>query len=121
MALAISASAPAWAQGEDAATEETDEGSEIIVTGTAGGAGLRKQDASFAITSVSADDLTIAAPKSTAEIFSLVPGVWAESSGGQGGANIDVRGLPDGGDAPFVPLSVAGAPIFGPQPGSASV
>src|SRR3546814_5017040 len=82
MALAISASAPAWAQGEDAAAA-TDEGSEIIVTGTAGGAGLRKQDASFAITSVSSEELSVAAPKSTAEIFTLVPGVWAESSCGK--------------------------------------
>src|SRR3546814_3034892 len=104
MTIAMSASAPAWAQGEDAA-EETVEGSEIIVTGTAGGAGLRKQDASFAITTVSADELVTAAPKSTAEVFSLVPGVWAESSGGKAGANIDVRGLPGGGDAPYVTLS----------------
>lgn len=112
MALAISASAPAWAQGEDAAAA-TDEGGEIIVTGTAGGAELRKQDASFAITTVSADELVTAAPKSTAEVFSLVPGVWAESSGGKAGANIDVRGLPGGGDAPFVTMSIGGAPIYG--------
>ena len=112
MALAATLTSPALAQ-DQAAPADTDEYEEIIVTGTAGGAALRKQDASFAITSVSADDLAAAAPKSTAEIFTLVPGVWAESSGGKGGANIDVRGLPAGGDAPFVTLSVAGAPIFG--------
>ncbi len=109
--LAISASAYAQ-DAADAAPEEA-KTAEIIVTGTAGGAGLRKQDASFAITSVSADSLSAAAPKSTAEVFTLVPGVWAESSGGKSGANIDVRGLPGGGDAPFVTLAIGGAPIYG--------
>lgn len=107
---AISLSSPAFAQEEAAAEDET---AEIIVTGTPGGSELRKQDASFAITTVSADDLTTAAPKSTAEVFALVPGVWAESSGGKAGANIDVRGLPGGGDAPFVTMAIGGAPIYG--------
>ena len=88
---------------------------EVIVTGTAGGAELRKQDVSFAITTISAEALENAAPKSTAEIFTLVPGVWAESSGGVAGANIDVRGLPGGADAPFVTISLNGAPIYGTQ------
>ncbi|MCC6479496.1 MAG: TonB-dependent receptor [Sphingomonadaceae bacterium] len=108
----VALSAPAFAQ-DDAAAAPEEEATEIIVTGTPGGSELRKQDASFAITSVSADDLATAAPKSTAEVFTLVPGVWAESSGGKAGANIDVRGLPGGGDAPFVTLAVAGAPIYG--------
>lgn len=109
---AIALSSPAFAQ--DAAEAGADEGAaEIIVTGTPGGSELRKQDASFAITTVSADELLTAAPKSTAEVFALVPGVWAESSGGKAGANIDVRGLPGGGDAPFVTLAIAGAPIYG--------
>jgi iron complex outermembrane recepter protein len=104
----------AYAQDSAAAgAAAEDESAEIIVTGTAGGASLRKQDASFAITTISANELIAAAPKSTAEIFTLVPGVWAESSGGKAGANIDVRGLPGGGDAPFVTLAIQGAPIYG--------
>ncbi len=110
--------APANAQettgtSEAEANAATDDANVIIVTGTAGGAGLRKQDASFAITTVSADELLAAGPKSTAEVFTLVPGVWAESSGGKSGANIDVRGLPGGGDAPFVTVSLNGAPLYG--------
>lgn len=101
---------PAFAQDEAASDEDT---TEIIVTGTAGGSEMRKQDASFAITTVSADELLTAAPKSTAEVFALVPGVWAESSGGKAGANIDVRGLPGGGDAPYVTVSINGSPIYG--------
>lgn len=116
---ALLASGAAMAQSTSSTTEtQSTKGGdleEIIVTGTAGGAGLRKQEVSFAITTVSADDLLKAAPKSTAEIFTLVPGVWAESSGGVAGANIDVRGLPGGGDAPFVTISINGAPIYGTE------
>lgn len=98
------------AQGnEDAAIEE------IIVTGTAGGAELRKFDASFAITTVSDSDITQYQPDSTADLLKLVPGVWAESSGGVSGANVFVRGFPGGGDAPFLTVQVNGAPIYPPS------
>ncbi|MDE2437127.1 MAG: TonB-dependent receptor [Sphingomonadales bacterium] len=94
---------------------EENPGEQIIVIGTPGGAGTRKQDASYAITAISADALDQAAPKSAAEVFTLVPGVWAESSGGVAGANIDVRGLPGGGDAPWVTFQINGSPIYGTE------
>jgi iron complex outermembrane recepter protein len=87
---------------------------EVIVTGTAGGAELRKFDASFAITTMSDEDINKFAPQSTADLLKLVPGVWSESSGGVAGANVFVRGFPGGGDAPFFTLQVNGAPIFPP-------
>lgn len=87
----------------------------VIVTGTAGGSGMKKKDASFAITTISAADLEQLAPPSTAAALELVPGIWSESSGGVAGANIFVRGLPSGGDAPFVTMSLNGAPIYGTQ------
>ncbi len=113
--VAMAFATPASAQEAGAAKPADTEGenSVIIVTGTPGGSELRKQDASFAITTIGADDLLAAAPKSTAEVFTLVPGVWAESSGGKAGANIDVRGLPGGGDAPYVTLAINGSPIYG--------
>lgn len=112
-ALAQDTAEGAQAAAPTSAEEETDENDVIVVTGTAGGAGLRKQDASFAITTMTADNLAEAGLKSTAEVFTLVPGVWAESSGGKAGANIDVRGLPGGGDAPFVTFAIGGAPLYG--------
>ncbi len=108
--IAVSAQAALAADEEEAAVFE-----EIVVMGTPGGAGLAKQDASFAITTMSSDEMNMAGVKSTAEVFTLVPGVWAESSGGVAGANIDVRGLPGGGDAPFVTMSINGAPIYGTE------
>lgn len=86
---------------------------EIIVTGTAGG-GINRQSAAFAITSITADAIAKAAPNSTADLFKVIPGVSAESSGGQNGANIFVRGYPSGGDAEFVTLTTQGVPFFSP-------
>ena len=58
-------------------------------------------------------DIAQISPQSTADLFKSIPGVWAESSGGIAGANIDVRGLPGGGDAPFVTLAINGSPLYG--------
>lgn len=87
----------------------------VVVSGTPGGAGMRKRDASFAITTMEAADIVRFSPASTANLMELVPGVWSESSGGVAGANIDVRGLPGGGDAPFVTMSLNGTPLYGTQ------
>jgi len=87
----------------------------VIVTGTAGGSGIKKKNASFAITTISAATLDLLSPPSTAAALDLVPGVWSESSGGVAGANIFVRGLPSSGDAPFVTMSINGAPIYGTE------
>jgi len=87
----------------------------VVITGTAGGSGIKKKDASFAITTISAAALDILSPPSTAAVLDLVPGVWSESSGGVAGANIFVRGLPSSGDAPFVTMSINGAPIYGTE------
>ena len=87
----------------------------VVVSGTQGGAGMRKRDASFAITTMEAADIAQFSPASTANLMELIPGVWSESSGGIAGANIDVRGLPGGGDAPFVTMSLNGAPLYGTQ------
>lgn len=98
----------AVAQDDDQVIEE------VIVTGTAGGAELRKFDASFAITTVNDEQIEKFSPKSTADLLKMVPGVWSESSGGVAGANVFVRGFPGGGDAPFLTVQVNGAPVYPP-------
>ena len=87
----------------------------VVITGTPGGIGVKKKDATFAITTISGKKLDLLSPPSTAAALSLVPGVWTESSGGVAGANIFVRGLPSSGDAPFVTMSINGAPIYGTE------
>lgn len=88
---------------------------EIITIGTAGGAGIQKRDVSFAVTYINDADIEKFAPKSTADLLKAIPGVWVESSGGVAGANIDVRGLPGGSDAPFVTMTLNGTPLYGTE------
>ncbi|MCB1053359.1 MAG: TonB-dependent receptor [Acidobacteria bacterium] len=109
-----------WAQEkEDDSSEKKEEKQaevveEMVVTGTASGSQVRKLDASFAITTVSSDDMERESPNSTADLLKMVPGVWAESSGGVSGGNVFVRGFPGGGDAPFLTVQLNGSPIFPP-------
>ena len=93
---------------------EADSAEKIIVTGTYSGRAIAKEKASFAISSFDAESIKKLGPKSTADLFKAIPGVWSESSGGVAGANVFVRGFPGGGDAPFLTVHLQGAPIFQP-------
>lgn len=117
VALACCCSPLAMAQSDNEPNAEKkpqDFYEQIIVTGTASGQAVRKVDSSYATTSLSADAIKKLAPKSTADLFKAVPGVWAESSGGVAGANVFVRGFPGGGDAPFLTVQLQGVPVFQP-------
>jgi outer membrane receptor protein involved in Fe transport len=85
---------------------------QVVVTGTASASGARKIDTSFSITTASEEQLKMASPSSTADVLKIVPGVYAESTGGQSGANIEVRGFPSGSDSPFVSVQMNGNPIY---------
>ncbi len=110
LAIAAPASAQTTAAAPAPAKDDTPD---IVVTGTAGG-GTSRQAAAFAVTNIDAASIARAAPTSTADLFKVIPGVSAESSGGQNGANIFVRGYPSGGDAEFVTLTTQGVPFFSP-------
>jgi outer membrane receptor protein involved in Fe transport len=85
---------------------------QVVVTGTASASGTRKVDTSFSITTATEEQLKMAAPSSTADVLKIVPGVYAEATGGQSGANIEVRGFPSGSDSPFVSVQMNGNPIY---------
>jgi outer membrane receptor protein involved in Fe transport len=89
-----------------------DEGlQEIVVTGTA--KPTSKLDASVAISTLSEDQLEQVAPSSTADILRDIPGIRAEASGGEGNANIAVRGLPvASGGGKFVQFQQDGLPVL---------
>jgi len=117
VAMALAASQNAYAQTNDAAEPNEDANNfyeQIIVTGTASGTAVRKVDSSYATTSLDANMIKKLAPKSTADLFKAIPGVWAESSGGVAGANVFVRGFPGGGDAPFLTVQLQGVPVYHP-------
>ena len=106
-ATAEAAPAPAAA---DAAVQK--EIQQVVVTGVASARGVRKLDSAFSITTASEEQLKQAAPISTADVMKLVPGAFAESTGGQSGANIQVRGFPSGSDSPFVSVQMQGNPLY---------
>ncbi|MBB3117035.1 TonB-dependent receptor [Pseudoduganella violacea] len=85
---------------------------QVVVTGVAAAGGIRKVDSAFSITTANEEQLKAASPTSTADILKLVPGVYAEATGGQSGANIEVRGFPSGSDSPFVSVQMQGNPIY---------
>ncbi len=90
-------------------TAESDDGVQIIVTGQT----TRNRaliTASADITIASEADIARKAPKSTAELLELVPGIFVEATAGAISNNYSVRGLQGGGQR-FVQLQEDGLPI----------
>ncbi len=84
---------------------------DIVVTAVA--RGRDRLDSAISTSSLREADILKAAPRSTAEIFRNVPGIRAESSGGDGNANISIRGLPiASGGAKFLQLQEDGLPVL---------
>ncbi|HJS92478.1 MAG TPA: TonB-dependent receptor [Steroidobacteraceae bacterium] len=88
---------------------------EVVVTGTPEVSGVRVLDASFPVSAASLTQIHLALPSSSADLLKFVPGIWAESSGGETGANIEVAGFPGGNDAPYVTYQIDGSPVY-PSP-----
>lgn len=84
---------------------------EVVVTATA--ESRQKLDASYSVVAADQEQIREANPRSTADLLKISPGIWAESTGGQTGANIEVAGFPTGGDAPYFTLQMMGAPVYG--------
>ncbi|WP_247650665.1 TonB-dependent receptor [Sphingomonas sp. S2M10] len=112
-------SAPALAQDgtpppQDVAPAQEAEATrytEIVVTAVA--RGRDRLDTAISTSSLKADDIQKAAPRSVAEIFRTLPGIRSESSGGEGNANISIRGLPiASGGAKFLQLQEDGLPVL---------
>lgn len=94
-----------------AAGETTVSDAEIIVTAVARSA--NRLDSSVSVSSLSGEAIAQTAPRSAAEIFRSLPGIRSESSGGEGNANIQVRGIPiSTGGAKFLQLQEDGLPIL---------
>jgi len=106
------ANAPANAASPATVGAPSDQ-SEVVVTGRAPGSGIKKLESGYSITTLSAADIKLQAPKSTGDLLKSVPGVWVESSGGTGTSNVFVRGIPSTGDAPFVTMQLNGIPVYG--------
>ncbi|WP_414672779.1 MULTISPECIES: TonB-dependent receptor [Kordiimonas] len=116
--LLVSTSAMVMAAGAHAADDAADAQKpaempleEIVVTAVANA--TSQMMSSVSVSSVSPDEIQKYAPRSAAEIFRNIPGVRSESTGGEGNANIAVRGLPvAAGGAKFLQLHEDGLPVM---------
>ena len=115
----ISALALAVSQGINAQEAETtqpeasqNKGLEtIVVTGVPRRTTIMAS--SVSVSSVSLEQVQVSTPRSTAEAFRIIPGIRSESTGGEGNANIAVRGLPvASGGAKFLQLQEDGLPVL---------
>lgn len=116
---AITIATPALAQQADIAPQSETEIAkgdalglgDIVVTATR--RGQTRLDTSVSVSSLNADAALANAPRSTAELLRSIPGLRSESSGGEGNANIAVRGLPiSSGGAKFLQLWEDGLPVL---------
>ena len=109
---AAAQAAPSAAADSTAPAAESDaQQADIVVTGTV--RPERKIDTSISVSSVSAETLLQINPQSSADLIRFIPGIRSEASGGEGNANISVRGLPvASGGAKFVQFQEDGLPVM---------
>lgn len=103
------AAVPAFAQ--DNADETGGEGEEIIVTAVA--RGQNRLESSVSVSAIGAQAIANLAAPSSADLIRQIPGIRSEASGGEGNANIAVRGIPvSTGGARYIQLQEDGLPIL---------
>ena len=104
----------AFSQNENAAVKDstkTNKLDEVVVTGVVN----RKSrlESSVSVSSIGAKQIEQSAPRTTGEVFRNIPGVRAESSGGEGNANFNVRGVPvSSGGSRYLQLQEDGLPVM---------
>ncbi|WNO53864.1 TonB-dependent receptor [Stakelama saccharophila] len=96
--------APVFAQStqqaatDDSQTDSTSsEGQEIVVTGRAGNDERKKVDTSYAISTITQQDLQMRAPIGLANALKQVPGFYVTSTSGEISNGLRVRGIPSDG------------------------
>jgi outer membrane receptor protein involved in Fe transport len=112
--LAMLLSNATFSQNENAVVKDstkTNKLDEVVVTGVVN----RKSrlESSVSVSSIGAKQIEQSAPRTTGEVFRNIPGVRAESSGGEGNANFNVRGVPvSSGGSRYLQLQEDGLPVM---------
>jgi len=83
---------------------------EVVVTGSF--SERSKMESSVAVTTLNSADIEEQNAQSLSDLMKAVPGLWVESSGGQGGNNVFARGLPSAGKLTFIELNYNGLPVL---------
>ena len=109
MGAAHAQSAPAAAQ--DAAKNDTLKLDQVVITGTATRTTKMKQ--SISVSTLDSEQLERTGATNAAELLRSIPGIRSESSGGEGNANITVRGVPlSAGGSRYVQIQEDGLPVL---------
>ena len=83
----------------------------VVITGTS--TGSTKMRSSVSLSTVAGDGIVVTTAASSTEVLRSVPGLRAESSGGQSNANIGVRGIPiSAGGARYIQFQEDGLPVL---------
>lgn len=84
---------------------------DVVITAVA--RGRDRLDTAVSTSQLLADDIDKIAPRSLAEVFRNIPGIRSESSSGEGGANLSIRGLPMAtGGGKYLQLQEDGLPVL---------
>lgn len=118
LAAACACPHPAFAEDAADAGRETEAASEapqaaasLMTTGVA--RARDRLDSATSTSMLSGDEIQKLGPQSVAEIFRNIPGMRAESTGGEGYASISIRGLPIAlGGAKFLQIQENGLPTL---------
>jgi outer membrane receptor protein involved in Fe transport len=120
LALAPLFAAPSFAQSDTETAESSGDSAdssqaldldEIVVTGTS--RAKSKMRSSVALSTLGGETIQRSGVQSVAEVLRFIPGVRSEASGGEGNANITVRGVPiSAGGARYVQLQEDGLPVL---------
>ena len=105
-------SMPAFAQ--EANTGATDpEADENVIFVTAVARGGNELETSVSLSVIDAEAIANVNPASSADLIRQIPGIRSEASGGEGNANIAVRGIPvSTGGARYIQLQEDGLPVL---------
>jgi outer membrane receptor protein involved in Fe transport len=112
-AVAISLASMGSAMAQTAAPAGNDglKLDQIVVTGTS--TAVTKMKQSVSVSSLDAEQIERSGATSAAELLRSIPGVRSESSGGEGNANITVRGVPlSAGGSRYVQIQEDGLPVL---------
>lgn len=111
LTICVALSSSAYAQDAAASPPANNDAvvDELIVTGVY--RPTTKIESSASVTSISAEQVERAVPRSTAELFRSLPGIQVEPSSGDANTNLKVRGLPiSSGGARYVSFQEDGFP-----------
>ena len=112
-ALALLPVGATWAQSSAGAAAAADglQLDQVVVTGSS--TARTKMRSSVAISTVEGDSVVTATATSAADVLRSVPGLRAESSGGESNANVGVRGIPiSAGGARYIQFQENGLPVL---------